>query len=297
MTNLNKRNKAKSISTFDFSTLYTKLTHKKLLTILHKLIDFCFNGGGHKYITISKFGSYWTKERSETKISFNKQQMKDAVTYLLSNCYFTVGMKLFCQLIGIPMGSDPAPFFANLFLYYYESNWVNEIKRHDLIRARKFGNVFRFIDDLNAINDGGEFESNFRNIYPEELQLNKENTSNFETSFLDLQIKIENGKFVVGLFDKRDDFNFSIVRMPYKHSNLPSSVFYSAIGAETLRIAEASNNKISFSSSVRPLVQRMQKQGSNKIKVKNVLKKFFNKHQVYFDDITNNIEDLFSLIF
>ena len=166
-----------------------------------------------------------------------------------------------------------------------------------MIRARKFGNVFRFIDDLNAINDGGEFESNFRNIYPEELQLNKENTSNFEASFLDLQIKIENGKFVVGLFDKRDDFNFSIVRMPYKHSNLPSSVFYSAIGAETLRIAKASNNKISFSSSVRPLVQRMQKQGANRIKVKNVLKKFFNKHQVYFDDITNNIEDLFSLIF
>ena len=47
---LNKRNKAKSISTFDFSTLYTKLPHNKLLMVLHHLIDFCFDGGENKFI-------------------------------------------------------------------------------------------------------------------------------------------------------------------------------------------------------------------------------------------------------
>ena len=26
------------------------------------------------------------------------------------NCYFTVSPKIFCQIIDIPMGSDPAPF-------------------------------------------------------------------------------------------------------------------------------------------------------------------------------------------
>ena len=40
---LNERNKANSISTFDFSTLYTKLPHNKLLMVLHHLIDFCFD--------------------------------------------------------------------------------------------------------------------------------------------------------------------------------------------------------------------------------------------------------------
>ena len=34
--------------------------------------------------------------------------------------------------------------------------------------------MFRFIDDLNSISDGGEFESSYSNIYPEELQLGKE---------------------------------------------------------------------------------------------------------------------------
>ena len=34
---LNERNKANSISTFYFSTLYTKLPHNKLLMVLHHL--------------------------------------------------------------------------------------------------------------------------------------------------------------------------------------------------------------------------------------------------------------------
>ena len=53
---------------------------------------------------------------------------------------------------------------------------MNELKKNDLIKARKLCNVFRFIDDLNSINDGAEFESSYSNIYPKELQLGKENT-------------------------------------------------------------------------------------------------------------------------
>ena len=48
---------------------------------------------------------------------------------------------------------------------------MNELKKNDLIKARKLCNIFRFIDDLNSINDDGEFESNYSNIYPKELQL------------------------------------------------------------------------------------------------------------------------------
>ena len=51
---LNKRNKAISISTFDFSTLYTKLPHNQLLKVLHKLIDFCFYGSTKSFILINK---------------------------------------------------------------------------------------------------------------------------------------------------------------------------------------------------------------------------------------------------
>ena len=34
---------------------------------------------------------------------------------LLSNCFFTIGLKAFCQIIGMHVGSDPAPFFAGKY--------------------------------------------------------------------------------------------------------------------------------------------------------------------------------------
>ena len=39
MNGLNKRKKATSVSTFDFSTLHTKLRLNKLLMVLNSLID------------------------------------------------------------------------------------------------------------------------------------------------------------------------------------------------------------------------------------------------------------------
>ena len=57
----NKRRKATSASTFDFSSLYTKLPHNKLLMVLNSLIDFCFDGGESKYITFNSYGARWVK--------------------------------------------------------------------------------------------------------------------------------------------------------------------------------------------------------------------------------------------
>ena len=50
------------------------------------------------------------------------------VELLINNSFFQAGSKIFRQVIGIPMGSDPAPFFANLFLFFYESRWLKFIK-------------------------------------------------------------------------------------------------------------------------------------------------------------------------
>ena len=48
---LNKQNSAKSINTFDFSTLYTKIPHARLLDVLNELVDFCFQGRTRKIRT------------------------------------------------------------------------------------------------------------------------------------------------------------------------------------------------------------------------------------------------------
>ena len=85
---------------------------------------------------------------------------------------------------------------------------MSELKKKALIKTRKLCNNFRFIDDLNSIDDVGEFESSYFNISPEEFQLGKENTDKHEASFLDLNIKINDESFILTSLIKEIHFLF-----------------------------------------------------------------------------------------
>ena len=156
------------------------------------------------------------------------------------------------------MGSDPAPFFANLFLFYYEWQYVNNLKKENVILARKFCYTFRFIDDLITINNSN-FEKNIRNVYPAELELKKENRNDNSANFLDLNIEINNSKFITKLYDKRDNFDFNIIRMLHQSSNIPKKMFYSAMSAEILRICNATTSFQDFLRSSKILITRTKK--------------------------------------
>ena len=71
---------------------------------------------------------------------------------------------------------------------------VKSIKSTNYGVARKIGNIFWFIDNLIAVNDGNEFENHYNEIYPPKLILKKENTSHTETTFLDLHLCINEGQ-------------------------------------------------------------------------------------------------------
>ena len=92
-----------------------------------------------------------------------------------------------------------------------------------------------------SLNDDCTFWKHYKTIYQTELELKKENNSNSCALVLDIYIYIENGEFQTKLFDKRDNFGFDIVRMPFYCSNVPSKIFYGSIGAEFLRISRATN--------------------------------------------------------
>ena len=63
---LNKHKAAKSISTFDFSTLYMKIPHDKLLYVLNKITDFAFKRGTRDYVTVYNSGAFWPQSKSKT---------------------------------------------------------------------------------------------------------------------------------------------------------------------------------------------------------------------------------------
>ena len=74
-----------------------------------------------------------------------------------------------------------------------------------------FNDNSRYFDDIFTINNP-EFENYIPDIYQEKLQLNLANTSEKETSFLDLNIKVIFSDIHTSVYDKRDIFGLSSIR-------------------------------------------------------------------------------------
>lgn len=292
LNKINKKQNAKSISTFDFSTLYTKLPHEKLIKELSSIIDFVFEGGKCKFILISKQGrASWRTKKPRDAVCFSRNSLKQAVKHLIQNCFFTVGDVVMRQAIGIPMGIDPAPFWANLFLYSYEERYMADLISSDKRKARHFHSTKRFIDDLCAINDGNLFGEIYKDIYPEELELKLEHSGS-HASFLNLDITILEGEFVYKLFDKRDAFPFSIVRMPFINSNIPESIFYSALIGEFLRIARSTLKLADFLIKAKDLCKRMENQGARRYLTERNIRKIVSRHEDDFRRFEIHVDDL-----
>ena len=84
---------------------------------------------------------------------------------------------------------------------------LHKPKRHDLIDM--FNDTSRYLDDIFTIDDP-EFEKYIHDMYQAELQLNKANLSDKETSSVDLNIKVIGSYIHTSVYDKRDDFGFDI---------------------------------------------------------------------------------------
>ena len=63
--------------------------------------------------------------------------------------------------------------------------------------------------------------------------------------------------------------------MPYKSSNLPFNLFYSAMGGENLSIEKANDSANSFFSSMNPLMFRIIKRDVYSKKISNISNKYF----------------------
>ena len=294
LNKINKRNNAKSISTFDFSTLYTKLPHKLLIEVLDNIIDFVFKSSTRNRIGFSKSSVYWTSKGIHNRY-FTKETLKEALRHLITKCYFTVGNLVFQQIIGIPMGIDPAPFWANLFLYFFEEKYIKLLISSRSNRAYRYHGTSRFIDDLCAINDQGEFLKSHIEIYPPELELKLEHHGTSAT-FLDLHIEIKDNKFIYKLFDKRDKFPFFIVRLPQLNSNIPSTIFYGSIMSEFLRIARCTLNIEDFIPRAKDLYLRMVNQGGRQSTILKQLMKAFNRHSNTFQKYGISPDDIVDML-
>ena len=98
---------------------------------------------------------------------------------------------------------------------------LSQIKEKKFHLIKKFRSCGRYIDDLLMVNNDDVMKKVMTEIYPKELVLVPDDSDGLATSFLDLQLTLEDGVIGTSIFDKRDSFDFPIVTFPTlngKHS-------------------------------------------------------------------------------
>ena len=103
--------------TYDFKTLYTTIPLKKLKTQLDWVITKAFMASKKKFISVYSGYAQWTNSPRDTTIHMDLNKVIELTHWLIDNTFVIFGDRCFWQKIGIPMGTDCAPFIANLFLY------------------------------------------------------------------------------------------------------------------------------------------------------------------------------------
>ena len=142
--------RATSLSTYDFSTLYTTFPNNLIKEKLINLIEWTFKREGSPYIACNERQAFFTSEDTKRYKLWSCQNVCEALIYLLDNIYIRFGTKLYRQIVGIPMGTNCAPLVADLFLFCYERDFMtslSDVKQAEIIEA--FKSTSRYLDDLD----------------------------------------------------------------------------------------------------------------------------------------------------
>ena len=229
-------------------------------------------------------------------MAWSKNDLIKHINWLIDNIYVVVGDQVFKQVIGIPMGTDCAPFLANLFLFSYESEWMDrQWKEKKYHRLKYFKFCHRYIDDLLSINNNNQLDNYVKEIYPEELSLTCESSIS-STPYLDLFLNIVDEKIQYRLYDKRDAFQFKIVNFPYLSSNIPNQQTYGVFLSQLIRYARCCQFLSDFKERVQNLIKRLLRQDFKYRLLKKSFLKFainyyhlLTKYKMRYDDLCDSI--------
>ena len=126
-------------------------------------------------------------------------------------------------------------------------------------------------------------------IYP---QLNKANTSDTETPFLDLHLYISNGFVSTKIYDKLDDFDFDIVNFPFLDDDVPRRPSYGMYISQLIRFARVCSHEEDFNARNKCLTAKLLKQGYRHHKLRKAFSKFYRRHYELISKINVGLKSL-----
>ena len=127
--------------------------------------------------------------------------------------------------------------------------------------------------------NNSKFDGYIDLIYPKELEIKDTTNAHNYSNYLDLRLEInDEGKLSTSLYDKRDDFNFSIVNFPYLSSNIPESPAYGVFVSQLVRYSRASTRYVDFINRSSELVSKLIGQGYVLPRLRAAFKNFYGRH-------------------
>lgn len=253
---LNLPDKISSVFTFDIKSCYEAIPHFEL----HGLIDSL----GKVILTVKKLGYIgfqFNKKNCKLtkklkKVTYSFEEFTQINVFLLNNCVTKFGKSLFKQIRGIPMGYSCSPIWCNLFLAWFELEYIRKLSRLNRIDIiKEFYGSARFMDDLAFINNNTVLnclnhsnaldENDIYSIYPLNILQIKPTYDTYSTTFLNIGITWfpnGDGEYVTSTAWKRDKLPCQSVAFIHAHSNRPRHMAYKVCISQVLPIIYNASN-------------------------------------------------------
>jgi hypothetical protein len=127
------------IKSFDLSTLYTTIPHFKLKDKLRVLVQLCFiNRNGQRrytYLVLGRGISYFVKDHSDSTKLFSETDIYNIIECLIDNIFVMFDRRVCEKTVDIPMDTICASLVADLFLYFYEVDFIQGLLKKNEMKA------------------------------------------------------------------------------------------------------------------------------------------------------------------
>lgn len=281
------------LRTGDFSTMYTTIPHADLLARIQRVTQEAWEWTARRedaspaevVLRWTKSGTQWVLKgrgrihNAKSCHTLTHSNLNELVSFLVKNIYLVNGGECKRQQLGIPMGTNCAPALANLYMYSYESEFVD---RQDRDVATAFRSTFRLIDDVLSVGNpfweqAVKVSAESGGMYPSCLQLNDTSISSSSVNFLGMQILLRRGRVVLDVFDKRKEFKFLVNRYPHMDSLIPSSIPYGVFVGLIHRYYRICSEKETFVRQCRELSRVLVAQGCTVKRIRNEFRRALGK--------------------
>ena len=149
---------------------------------------------------------------------------------------------------------------------------MTKIVKTDYAMAKLLSYNCRYLDDICTVNF--KFFGDIAiYIYDSTLLLEGSACSYKQDTFLDLYIRVVDGKFVTGIYHKVDDFNFEVINYPVPQSNIHSMLGYTTFYSQLIGFFRLCNNINDFLFRAKLSYSKLGKRGY----IHNLLFKYFKR--------------------